>query len=214
MYDIVKQSIEKRCADFGVSKPQLIAVSKMQPNENVEHVLKQGHKVFGENRVQEAAGKWPSFQEKFGKVELHLLGPLQTNKVKQALSLFDLIHSLDRIKLARKIAEEAHKIGKCPQLFIQVNIGSEPQKAGVALNELDEFMKETRELKLHIIGLMCIPPANENPRPFFQKLRKLGKKYELSSLSMGMSGDYLTAIEEGATHIRVGSAIFGERDYG
>lgn len=213
MYKDVAQSINEHCTKLGRIQPKLIAVSKTQPNDNVENVLKQGHCVFGENRVQEAAEKWPNFQEQYGKVELHLLGPLQTNKVKQALSLFDVIHSLDRMKLARKIAEESKLSGKSPELFIQVNIGNEPQKAGVAIDELDEFLSETQKLNLNIVGLMCIPPVDENPRPFFQKLRQLREQHGLKYLSMGMSGDYLTAIEEGATHVRVGSAIFGARDY-
>ncbi|MEM7472853.1 MAG: YggS family pyridoxal phosphate-dependent enzyme [Pseudomonadota bacterium] len=192
----------------------LIAVSKVQPNERVEAVLQQGHRVFGENKVQEAAGKWPDFKEQFDGVELHLLGPLQTNKTKQAMELFDVIHSLDRPKLARKLAALSEELGQCPKLFIQVNTGKEEQKAGVIPEEADAFIAECRELGLPLIGLMCIPPADEEPSLHFALLAKIAKRNRLEGLSMGMSGDFERAIAQGATHIRVGSAIFGARDYG
>ena len=159
---------------------KLIAVSKVQPNERVADVLKQGHRCFGENKVQEAAGKWPNFKDSFDGVDLHLIGPLQSNKTRQAMELFDAIHSVDRPKLATTIARIAQEIGQCPDLFIQVNTGEEPQKAGVMPSEADAFVAECRALDLPIKGLMCIPPADEEP-----------------SL--------------GATHVRVGSAIFGDR---
>ncbi|MCA0041925.1 YggS family pyridoxal phosphate-dependent enzyme [Celeribacter litoreus] len=192
---------------------QLIAVSKVQPDERVEAVLSEGHRVFGENRVQEAAGKWPAFKEKFDGVELHLIGPLQTNKARQAMDLFDVIHTVDRLKLAKAIARLAEEMGHCPRLFIQVNTGEEPQKAGVSPAEADEFIQECRDLGLPIEGLMCIPPADEEPSLHFALLKKIAVRNGLEGLSMGMSGDFETAIAQGATHVRVGSAIFGERDY-
>lgn len=192
----------------------LIAVSKVQPNERVEAVLEQGHRIFGENKVQEAAGKWPAFKDRYQGIELHLLGPLQTNKTKQAMELFDVIHSLDRLKLAKKLAALRAELGQCPDLFIQVNTGEEPQKAGVSPDETDQFVAECRALELPVVGLMCIPPANEEPSLHFALLSKLAARNGLDGLSMGMSGDFERAIAQGATHVRVGSAIFGARDYG
>lgn len=190
---------------------ELIAVSKVQPLDRVEAVLKEGHKVFGENRVQEAAGKWPDFKSRYDGISLHLLGPLQSNKARQAMDLFDTIHSLDRIKLANAIARLAQEIGHCPDLFIQVNTGEEPQKAGILPAETDAFIAQARALDLPIKGLMCIPPAEETPSLHFSLLRKLAERNGLQGLSMGMSADFEQAIAFGATHIRVGSAIFGER---
>ncbi len=213
MYQEIKTRIAQKCRELGREEPKLVAVSKMQPLENVESVLTQGHRVFGENRVQEAQGKWPAFRDRFSEVELHLLGPLQSNKVNAALELFNCIHSLDRKKLAVKLAQSAQEQGRCPELFIQVNTGNEPQKAGVSPVQLDDFWREIKVLELPVIGLMCIPPFDQDPRPHFRLLRELSEKLELPSLSMGMSNDFEIAIEEGATHIRVGSAIFGARDY-
>ena len=173
--------------------------------------MQQGHRIFGENRVQEAAGKWPGFRETFSDVELHLLGPLQTNKAKQAVELFDTIHSLDRPKLARKLADIAQETGTCPDLFIQVNTGAEPQKAGILPQDTDAFVAECRALQLPVLGLMSIPPVEEEPSLHFALLAKLAKRNDLQGLSMGMSGDFESAIALGATHVRVGSAIFGER---
>ncbi|MEX0969823.1 MAG: YggS family pyridoxal phosphate-dependent enzyme [Paracoccaceae bacterium] len=193
----------------------LIAVSKVQPNARVAAVLQAGHRVFGENKVQEAQGKWPDFRAEFVGVELHLLGPLQTNKIKPALDVFDTIHSLDRDKLARKLADEAQARGSCPQLFVQVNTGLEPQKAGIAPDDLDAFIARCRDdYALPLAGLMVIPPVDDNPRPHFKALADMAARNGLAGLSMGMSGDFEEAIAAGATHIRVGSAIFGERDYG
>ena len=189
----------------------LIAVSKVQPNERVEAVLEQGHRIFGENRVQEAAGKWPEFRSKYADVELHLLGPLQTNKVRQAMELFDYFHTLDRLKLAKRIAAMKDELGTCPKLFIQVNTGNEPQKAGTAPGEVDGFVAECRALGLPVVGLMCIPPVDEEPSLHFSQLRTLAERNCLTEMSMGMSSDFERAIEEGATYVRVGSAIFGER---
>jgi len=190
---------------------RLIAVSKVQPLERVEAVLEEGHRVFGENRVQEAAGKWPDFKQRYDGVELHLIGPLQTNKARQAMELFDAIHSVDRPKLARTLARLAGEIGHCPDLFIQVNTGEEDQKAGVLPAEADAMVTECRELGLPLRGLMCIPPVEEEPSLHFALLAKIAERNGLEGLSMGMSGDFERAIALGATHVRVGSAIFGER---
>ncbi len=191
----------------------LIAVSKLQPLERVEAVLEEGHRVFGENRVQETAGKWPALRERFAGVELHLIGPLQSNKTRQAMALFDAIHTLDRPKLARAIARIADETGHCPRLFVQVNTGEEPQKAGVAPADADAFIAEVRALGLPLEGLMCIPPVDEEPSLHFALLAKIAARNGLAGLSMGMSGDFERAIAQGATHVRVGSAIFGERVY-
>lgn len=193
---------------------KLIAVSKVQPNERVEAVLEQGHQLFGENKVQEAAGKWPDFSERFSGVEVHLLGPLQTNKARQAMQLFEAIHSLDRPKLATTLARLAQGMGQCPEVFIQVNTGEEPQKAGILPKDSDDFIKECRGLDLPIAGLMCIPPVDEEPSLHFALLAKIAERNGLTGLSMGMSGDFEKAVSFGATHVRVGSAIFGARDYG
>ena len=192
---------------------QLIAVSKVQPDERVHAVLQQGHRVFGENRVQEAAGKWPGFKEEFEGVSVHLIGPLQTNKARQAMELFDAIHTVDRPKLAKTIARLAQELGHCPELFVQVNTGEEEQKAGVSPQDADAFIAECRGLDLRVQGLMCIPPADEEPSLHFALLAKIAERNGLSGLSMGMSGDFERAIALGATHVRVGSAIFGDRAY-
>ena len=189
----------------------LIAVSKVQPNERVKSVLDQGQRVFGENRIQEAAGKWPEFRAQYDGIELHLIGPLQTNKARQAMELCDAIHSLDRPKLANTLARLAQERGSCPDLFIQVNTGEEQQKAGVLPAESDKFIKECQRLDLPVRGLMCIPPAKEEPSLHFALLAKIAGRNGLDGLSMGMSGDFESAIALGATHVRVGSAIFGER---
>lgn len=189
----------------------LIAVSKVQPNERVQAVLDQGHRVFGENRVQEAAGKWPAFREQYDGIQLHLIGPLQTNKARQAMDLCDAIHTLDRPKLAKTLARLAQERGACPDLFIQVNTGEEPQKAGVLPSGADTFISDCLALDLPVKGLMCIPPVEEEPSLHFALLAKIANRNGLTGLSMGMSGDFETAIALGATHVRVGSAIFGER---
>lgn len=200
-----------RKAERSPQDVELIAVSKVQPNERVAAVLESGHRVFGENRVQEAQGKWPNFRDVFGDVSLHLLGPLQTNKARAAMELFDTIHTVDRQKLARTISRIAQEMGACPDLFVQVNTGREPQKAGVAPDDVDNFVAECRSLDLPLIGLMAIPPADEDPKPHFEMLRGLADQNGLAGLSMGMSGDFEEAIAAGATHVRVGSAIFGAR---
>jgi pyridoxal phosphate enzyme (YggS family) len=191
----------------------LIAVSKVQPNHRVEEVLKAGHRIFGENRVQEAVGKWPMFRERYDGIELHVIGPLQTNKARQAMDLAQAIHSVDRPKLAETLARLAQERGACPDLFIQVNTGEEPQKAGIAPEDVDGFVANCRTFDLPIKGLMCIPPVKEEPSMHFALLAKMAARNGLAGLSMGMSGDFEKAISFGATHVRVGSAIFGARDY-
>lgn len=190
---------------------RLIAVSKVQPLARVEAVLDEGHRLFGENRVQEAAGKWPEFKARYEGVALHLIGPLQTNKARQAMELFDAIHTLDRPKLATTLARLAQEMGHCPELMIQVNTGEEPQKAGVLPAEADAFIAQARALDLPVTGLMCIPPVEEEPALHFALLAKLAERNGLNELSMGMSADFETAIALGATYVRVGSAIFGDR---
>jgi len=190
----------------------LIAVSKVQPVERIQHVLQQGQRIYGENKVQEAQDKWPKLKEQFPDVKIHLIGPLQSNKVKPALALFDAIHTVDRPKLARKLATEIQSLGRAPQLFIQVNTGEEPQKSGILPVELDVFLKQCQqEFDLPIAGLMAIPPIKEAPSLHFALLAKMAQRNGLKGLSMGMSSDFESAIALGATHIRVGSAIFGAR---
>ena len=212
----IKDRIAKAEAESGRAEGSvtLIAVSKVQPNTKVESVLREGQRVFGENKVQEAQGKWPAFREQFEGIDLHLIGPLQTNKTRAAMELVNAIHSVDRSKLAHAIARIAQEIGFCPDLFIQVNTGEEPQKAGILPADVDSFVAECRALDLPIMGLMCIPPADEEASMHFALLRKFAERNGLEGLSMGMSSDFEKAIAFGATHVRVGSAIFGERDYG
>jgi len=190
----------------------LIAVSKVQPLARVEAVLDAGQRVFGENRVQEAAGKWPALTARYPGVALHLIGPLQTNKARQAVALFDAIQTLDRAKLAVKLADAMAATGRAPTLFVQVNTGAEPQKAGVSPAGADAFIAACRaEYGLTVAGLMAIPPDGENPVPHFALLRAIAERNGVAGLSMGMSGDFEAAIAEGATHVRVGSALFGAR---
>ncbi len=192
----------------------LVAVSKVQPAERIAAVLAAGHRVFGENRVQEAAARWPALRERYGDVELHLVGPLQTNKVRQAVELFDVIGAVDRPKLARKLAEAFAETGRALPCYIQVNTGAEPQKAGVLPAEADAFIAECREAHgLPVAGLMCLPPVGEDPARHFALLKKIAERNGLAGLSMGMSDDFETAIAFGATVVRIGSALFGARDY-
>ena len=192
-------------------KPILIAVSKTFKIEDINPLVDFGHIHFGENRVQEAIDKWTKIKEHKNTVKLHLIGKLQTNKVKFAVKIFDYIHTVDSIKLARKISSEENKLKKKIKLFIQVNIGLEEQKSGVAENNLKELIEECSKLNLSVIGLMCIPPNDNNSKAYFKKMKELSLKFSLSELSMGMSSDYIEAIEEGSTFIRIGSKIFGER---
>ena len=190
----------------------LVAVSKVQPAERIEAVLQEGQRVFGENRVQEAQGRWPALRERFSGIELHLIGPLQTNKVRAAVDLFDVIESVDRPKLARKLADVFAETGRSLPCYIQINTGEEPQKAGIAPADADAFIAECRALGLNVAGLMCIPPEDEEPALHFALLAKIAARNGLKGLSMGMSGDFETAIRLGATVVRVGSAIFGARE--
>lgn len=190
----------------------LVAVSKTHPAAAVAAAIAAGQKVFGENRVQEAQGKFPALKVVHPDLELHLIGPLQSNKAADAVALFDVIESVDREKLARVLADEMRKQNRRPRLFIQVNIGEEPQKAGINPAEIDAFVRLCRDdLQLTIDGLMCIPPADKHPAPYFALLREMAKRNGLTQLSMGMSGDFETAIQFGATHVRIGTAIFGSR---
>lgn len=209
----IQSRIEKTAAEKGrdPSAIQLVAISKVQPEERVRAVLDEGHRVFGENRVQEAEGRWGPFKDEYSGLSLHLVGPLQTNKARNAFELFDAIHSLDRPKLANTCARLADEMGHCPRLFIQVNTGEEPQKAGILPGQADDFVKDVRALGLPLDGLMCIPPVDDEPALHFALLAKIAERNGLTGLSMGMSADFETAIGFGATHIRVGSAIFGER---
>lgn len=192
---------------------RLIAVSKVQPLDRVVSVLDEGHRLFGENKVQEAAGKWPDLRARYEGIELHLIGPLQTNKARQAMELFDAIETVDRPKLAKTIARLAEELGHCPKLFVQVNTGEEEQKAGVMPGDADAFIADCRDHGLTIAGLMCIPPVDEEPSLHFALLAKIAARNGLDELSMGMSGDFEKAVAQGATYVRVGSAIFGERVY-
>ena len=191
---------------------RLIAVSKTHGRETIEPAIQAGHRDFGENRVQEAQGKWPPLRELYPDLRLHLIGPLQTNKVRDAVALFDAIHSVDRDKLAAALAEELARAGRTVSLFVQVNTGEEPQKAGVTPAQTADFVRRCRsEYGLTVEGLMCIPPADDDPAPHFDLLRELAGQLQLRSLSMGMSGDFEAAVAKGATHVRIGSAIFGAR---
>jgi PLP dependent protein len=191
---------------------ELIAVSKTFDADAIRPVLEEGHRVFGENRVQEAQGKWPDLKDEFPGVELHLIGPLQSNKTKEAVALFDVIQTVDRDKIARTLAAEMKKQDKTVRLYVEVNTGMEPQKAGIAPDDCAAFLAMCRdELGLTIEGLMCIPPFDENPGPHFALLRKLAEENGIAKLSMGMSGDFETAVAFGATSVRVGTAIFGAR---
>jgi pyridoxal phosphate enzyme (YggS family) len=192
----------------------LVAVSKTFDAHEIRPALEAGQRVFGENRVQEAKAKWPGLRDAFAGTELHLIGPLQTNKVRDAVALFDVIETVDRPKLARALADEIQRSGKAPRCLIQVNVGREPQKAGIDPDAVDQMVRLARQdYALPVIGLMCIPPADGDPAPHFQALAQMAARNGLSVLSMGMSGDYPAAIAHGATHVRVGSAIFGSRAY-
>ncbi|MEZ2409999.1 hypothetical protein GGC47_005139 [Bosea sp. OAE752] len=212
--EAIRASVARAARDFG-RKPQsvtLIAVSKTKPAEQIAEVLEAGQRVFGENYVQEAKAKWPALKARFPDAELHMIGPLQSNKAREAVELFDAIHSLDRESLAKELAREIARSGRAPRLFVQVNTGEEPQKGGIAPGETDAFLARCRDVHgLAIEGLMCIPPEAEPPSPHFALLAKIAARNGLKGLSMGMSADYEAAIQLGATHVRIGSAIFGAR---
>ena len=210
----VQQRLDRAARDSrrAAAEIALVVVSKTHGAEAIEPLLAAGHRLFGENRVQEAESKWPQLKARWPGVELHLIGPLQTNKVKSALALFDVIQTLDRDSLARELAKEIARSGKTPRLYVQVNTGEEPQKAGVAPAAADAFIRACQQTHgLALEGLMCIPPAGELAAPHFSLLRKLAERNGLARLSMGMSADFETAIACGATHVRVGSAVFGAR---
>ncbi|MHA6685768.1 YggS family pyridoxal phosphate-dependent enzyme [Mesorhizobium sp. A556] len=207
-----KIAAAERAAKRESGSVTLVAVSKTFDADAVRPVIEAGQRVFGENRVQEAQGKWPALSEEFPDIELHLIGPLQSNKAKEAVALFDAIETVDREKIAAELAKEMAKQGRVLKLYVQVNTGSEPQKAGIEPREAVAFVQRCRDVhKLAIEGLMCIPPADENPGPHFALLEKLAREAGVEKLSMGMSGDYEVAVAFGATSVRVGSAIFGGR---
>lgn len=206
------EELELHAKKHEVDTPVLVSVSKTFDAAAIKPVIDAGCRVFGENRVQEAQGKWPELKEETSGIELHLIGPLQSNKAGDAVELFDCIQTIDREKIAKSIASEMNKQGKQLKLFVQINTGSEPQKAGILPDAAQDFVKFCQEeVSLTLAGLMCIPPFDENPGPHFGLLRKLARETGLENLSMGMSSDYLTATEFNATHVRVGSSIFGTR---
>lgn len=212
--DQVKREVAQACRDAGrdPASVTLIAVSKTFSVEVIEPVIAAGHRVYGENRVQEAKAKWPELKQRYGDLELHMIGPLQSNKAREAIQLFDAIHSVDRSSLCAALAKEVAREGRCPTLFVEVNTGAEAQKAGVLPGDVDGFLAACRDTyHLPISGLMCIPPFDEPPAPHFALTAKIAARNGLKLLSMGMSADFPLAIRMGATHVRVGSAIFGAR---
>jgi pyridoxal phosphate enzyme (YggS family) len=212
--ETVRAGIARACKDAGRDPAEvtLVAVSKTFAAEAIEPVIAAGQRVFGENRVQEAKGKWPALLEKYPGIALHLIGPLQSNKAKEAVALFDAIHSVDRASLCAALAKEIAAQGRTPTLFVQINTGAEPQKAGVLPQDADAFLKDCKDkYGLTISGLMCIPPVEEAPGPHFALTAKIARRNGLKLLSMGMSADFGEAVLLGATHVRVGSAIFGGR---
>ena len=209
----IEELIKSKVNDeIGDKLPKIIAVSKTFPIENILPLIEHGHLHYGENKVQEALDKWTEIKIKNNNIKLHLIGKLQTNKVKFALKIFDYIHSLDSEKLATKIANEQVKQDKKPKIFIQVNIGDENQKSGVQKERLVDFYKYCKNLNLDIVGTMCIPPNDQNSENYFSEMNKINKNINFKELSMGMSGDYLSAIKNNATYVRIGSKIFGNRD--
>jgi len=209
----IQKKIKSKINNLNLSEyyPKIIAVSKTFSEQDIIPLLKHGHTNFGENKVQEAKNKWLKLKNDFKNVKLHMLGKLQTNKVKYAVEIFDYIHSLDNLKLANKLADEIKKKNKDIKIFIQVNLGGEKQKSGIEPSEIESFYKNCLSLNLDIVGTMCIPPDNEDPKPFFNNLLNLNQKLNLSEISMGMTNDYLDALEYNATFLRIGSGIFGER---
>lgn len=192
--------------------PTIIAVSKTFPIENVLPLIEHGHLNYGENKVQEAVDKWSEIKLKKQNIKLHLIGKLQTNKVKHALKIFDYIHSVDSKKLAKKISDEQNKQNKNIKLFIQVNIGNEEQKSGIKVDQIEDLITFSKQLNLNIIGTMCIPPVNQDPDKYFKEIKILSKRFNLKEISMGMSSDYLKAVENSSTYLRIGSSIFGNRN--
>ena len=205
----IERKLEEQKIDL---QPKIIAVSKTFELEKIIPLIEYGHLEYGENKVQEAIDKWKDIKLKKPDIKLHLIGRLQSNKVKNAIKIFDFIHSVDSIKLAKKIAEEQQKQKKSLKLFIQVNIGNEDQKSGVKVEQIEDLLNFSKKINLNIVGLMCIPPANKEPDKYFREINLLTKKYNLSEISMGMSSDYLKAVENYSTYLRIGSSIFGERN--
>lgn len=209
----IKEKIKNKIDNHNLSKyePKIIAVSKTFSEQDILPLIEYGHVEFGENKVQEAQSKWASLKKRYNNLKLHMLGKLQTNKVKNAVEVFDYIHSLDNLKLANKISSEIQKKTKKIKIFIQINLGDESQKSGINPSDLETFYKQCLELKLNIIGTMCIPPDNQDPKPFFKHLLILNQKINLSEISMGMTNDYLDALEYKSTFLRIGTGIFGKR---
>ncbi len=209
----IQNKIKKKIDEFSYDKynPKIIAVSKTFSENEILPLLNFGHLEFGENKVQEALQKWKNLKEKYDQVRLHMLGKLQTNKVKNAVEIFDYIHSLDNLKLANKLAKEIHEKNKKIKIFIQINLGGEKQKSGIDPSDLEVFYKNCLSLKLNIVGTMCIPPDNHDPKPFFKEMLNLNNKVNLPEISMGMTNDFLEAIEFKSTYLRIGTGIFGKR---
>ena len=211
-YNDIISAINKKIEEQNIfTIPKVIAVSKTFGLEKILPLIEYGHLDYGENKVQEAVQKWSDIKLKKKDIKLHLIGKLQSNKVKDAVKIFDYIHSLDSTKLAKKIADEQHKQNKLVKLFIQVNIGNEEQKSGVKVNQINDLIMYSKQLNLSVIGLMCIPPANKEPDKYFREINFLNKKFNLQEISMGMSSDYLKAVENSSTYLRIGSSIFGQR---
>ena len=208
----IEQLVKSKETNLNKGKAsKIIAISKTFSLDKIMPLINYGHNDYGENKVQEALDKWTVIKEKKPDLKLHLVGKLQTNKVKFAVKLFDFIHSVDSKKLAKKISEEQSKLNKSVKIFLQVNIGNEEQKSGILKNELDDLYQYCNDLELDVVGLMCIPPFNFDPTPFFQELNNLNKNLSLKELSMGMSSDYIKAVENNSTYLRIGSEIFGKR---
>jgi len=211
-YNDIISAINKKIEEQNIfTSPKVIAVSKTFSLEKIFPLIEYGHLDYGENKVQEAVQKWSDIKLKKPNIKLHLIGKLQSNKVKDAVKIFDYIHSLDSTKLAKKIADEQYKQNKIVKLFIQVNIGNEEQKSGVKVNQIDDLIMFSKQLNLSVVGLMCIPPANKEPDKYFKEINLLNKKFNLQEISMGMSSDYLKAVENSSTYLRIGSSIFGQR---
>ena len=208
----IKNQIKQKLNQNSQNIPKIIAVSKTFPIEKILPLIKFGHADFGENKVQEAVDKWTSVKSQNKNIRLHLIGKLQTNKVKSAVKIFDYIHSVDSEKLAKKIAIECGKINKKIRIFIQINIGKEEQKSGIDIENLENFYEFCNNLNLEVVGLMCIPPENKDPSYYFSKMEFLKKKFSIDNLSMGMSSDYLISLNFSSNYLRIGSAIFGKRD--
>ena len=211
-YKYIISAIDKKLEEQKINfTPKIIAVSKTFKLERILPLIEYGHLDYGENKVQEAIDKWSEIKIKKKNIKLHLIGKLQTNKVKHALKIFDYIHSVDSMKLAKKIADEQLKQNKNLKLFIQVNIGDEEQKSGIKVDQIKDLITFSKQLNLNIIGLMCIPPVHEEPDKYFKEINILSKKFNLQEISMGMSSDYLKAVENSSTYLRIGSSIFGQR---